>query len=251
MMQARWGSHGAYEIIALTPSTPQEMFGLTVRAFNLSEEYRLPVLLMSDEVIGHMCEKVIIPNSVKLKNRALPTIHSSKYLPFETSDNLIPTIPNAGMGYKIHLTGLTHDERGYPIMDGETQEKLVRRLNDKIRKHKAKIIEFEELLIEDAEIVIISYGISARVAISALRRARKNNIKVGMLKLLTVWPFPEEFLEELSEQVKAFIVPELNYGQIYYEVKRCSKGKEVILVPKMGGATHEPEDIYKTIRKVS
>ncbi len=252
MMQARWGSHGPYSIIALSPNSPQELYDLTIKAFNLSEKYRLPVLVMSGAATGHMYEKVVIPpvGEIKITPRRKPTVSPDEYLPFTPDADLIPPMANAGEGYRFHVTGLTHDERGYPVTDTETQDKLVRRLVDKIEKRRNEIIELEEDKIEGAEIVVCSYGISARVALIAIERARNAGIRVGMLRLITVWPFPEERIREIAKQVKAFIVPEINYGQIALEVERCAAGMaKTILVPHMGGTVHNPESILHAIEK--
>ncbi|KPK83907.1 MAG: 2-oxoglutarate ferredoxin oxidoreductase subunit alpha, partial [Bacteroides sp. SM23_62_1] len=194
MMQARWGSHGDYEVIALSPSSPQELFDLTIRAFNLSEKYRLPVLIMSDEIVGHMTERVVIPEEkdIHLINRKKPAVPPARYMMYKTADDLVPVIANAGDGYKIITTGLTHDERGYPAMNAEAHEKLISRLCDKILKNKVDIIDYEERFIEDAEIVVVAYGIPARSALSAVKMARSAGLKAGLLKLITVWPFCEE-----------------------------------------------------------
>ncbi|MDI6887387.1 MAG: 2-oxoacid:acceptor oxidoreductase subunit alpha [Candidatus Thermoplasmatota archaeon] len=251
MMQARWGSHGSYEIIALTPSSPQELYDLTIRAFNLAEEYSTPVLVMSDEIVGHMCERVSLHSEIEIKNRKIPSRPKAKYRIYETGEDLIPTIPNAGAGYRIHLTGLTHDERGYPAIDAETQERLVKRLNDKITKNAASLVRVEQLFTDDAEVIVVAYGITARIAAAAVREARNNNIKAGLVRLITVWPFPDSVLKELAsrEKLRSLIVPELNYGQIYYEVERCSRGKSTTLVPKMGGEAHTCNEIYSAIKK--
>jgi 2-oxoglutarate ferredoxin oxidoreductase subunit alpha len=159
---------------------------------------------------------------------------------------------NAGEGYRFHVTGLTHDERGYPVMNAEAQDRLVRRLVQKIEKNKADIIEIEEDSIDNAEVVVCSYGISARVSQFAVERARDEGIKVGMLRLVTVWPFPEETIRKISQRVKAFIVPEINYGQIALEVERCAGGAaDTILIPNMGGSTHRPETIIDAIRRAA
>ena len=253
MMQARWGSHGSYEIIALCPSSPQEMFELTIKAFNLSEQFRLPVLLMADEVIGHMTEKVIIPEPAELKiyQRRQTTLPPEKYRPYHPEEDLVPQMVNAGAGYHIHITGLTHDEKGYPVISAEAQQVLVQRLIDKIRRNRDKIIMFEEYYMEDAEIVVCAYGISARTAIWPIRQARQDGIKVGLLKLITVWPFPEEKIRNLAARVKALIVPELNAGQIVLEVERCAGGKaRVISIPHLGGATHDPREVLRVIKEI-
>jgi len=252
MMQARWGSQGCYSIIALSPSSPQECYQLTIKAFNLSEKYRIPVLVMADEIVGHMSEKVVIPppEDIEIFPRRKPTIAPEEYLPFEPDADLVPPMANAGEGYRFHVTGLTHDERGYPVMNAETQDRLVKRLIQKIENNKADIIEIEEDGIDNAEVVVCSYGISARVSQFAIECARDEGIKVGMLKLVTVWPFPEDIIRRISRKIKAFVVPEINFGQIALEVERCAGGAaDTILVPHMGGSTHRPEIIIDAIRR--
>jgi len=254
MMQARWGSHGPYEIIALAPSSPQELFDLTIRAFNLSEKYRTPVLVMTDAEVGHMTEKVVIPPPEELETcpRRKPTVPPHEYLPYKADDDLVPPMANAGEGYRFHVTGLTHDERGYPVTDAETQDKLITRLIEKIKKNKDDIIQLEGNGLEDAEVVVCSYGISARTALWPVELARREGIKVGTLRLITVWPFPEERIRELSREVKAFVVPEINFGQIALEVERCAAGQaEVILVPHAGGDVHDPKKVLEAIRRAA
>ena len=252
MMQARWGSHGHYEIIALAPSSPQELFDLTIRAFNLSEKYRTPVLVMTDAEVGHMTEKVRIPppEEIEIYPRRKATVPPEEYLPFQPGEDLVPPMACAGEGYRFHVTGLTHDERGYPVINAEAQERLIRRLIEKIRKNKDDIIEVEEDGLEDAEVVVCSYGIAARAALWPVELARREGIKVGYLRLITVWPFPEERIRELAGRVRAFVVPEINYGQIALEVERCAAGRaEVILVPHAGGDIHKPERVLEAIRR--
>jgi 2-oxoglutarate ferredoxin oxidoreductase subunit alpha len=252
MMQARWGAHGHYEIIALVPDSPQEMFDLTISAFNLSEQYRVPVLLMADEAVGHMSEKVVIPqiNSKDLVDRPRPKVAPEEYLPYDSREGLVPPMAIAGGGYRFHVTGLTHDDRGYPVMTAEAQDKLVRRLVDKIRLNAKDIIRYEEVNVEDAEVIVVSYGISARVARYAVQEARDEGIKAGLLRLITVWPFAEDRIRKLAPKVKAFVVPEINYGQIVREVERCAAGKaRARLVPHMGGSVHLPETILEAIRE--
>ncbi len=252
MMQARWGSHGHYSIIALAPDSPQEVYDLTIKAFNLSERYRLPVLVMSEAAVGHMYEKITIPpmSDIKIAARRKPTVPPDEYLPFEADADLVPPMANSGDGYGFHVTGLTHDERGYPAMNPEAQDKLARRLVEKIEKNKNEIIELEEDGIDGAEVVVCSYGISGRVSLIAVERARSEGIKVGTLRLITVWPFPEERVREIAGQVKAFVVPEINYGQIVLEVERNAGGMaKTILVPHMGGTVHNPETILEAIRQ--
>lgn len=253
MMQARWGSHGDYEIIALSPDSPQECFEFVIKAFNLAEMYRVPVMVMTDECVGHMTEKVVIPpaDQIEVLERKWYKGPKGRYLPFKADEDLIPPMVKAGDGYRFHVTGLTHDERGYPVMNAECQELCVRRLVDKIRKNADDIIEFEEKETKGSEVVVVSYGITSRVAIRAVDLARKEGIKVGTLRLTVVWPFPEKRIRELSKKVKAIVVPEINYGQIVYEVERCSCGRaKVVLVPHGGGWVHDPEDILYAIKRV-
>jgi len=254
MMQARWGSHGLYAIIALAPSSPQEMFDLAIKAFNLSERYRTPVFIMADESVGHMSEKVVIPSpeEIAVFPRRKPAVPPGKYKPFQPDADLVPPMASAGEGYNFHVTGLTHDEKGYPVMTAEAQHKLVKRLLDKIDLNKDEIIELEEDGIKGAEVVVCSYGISARVAKLAIKSAREEGVKVGLLRLITVWPFPDRRIRELAGKIKAFVVPELNAGQIALEVERCAGGAaQTILVPHMGGAVHEPRTILEAIRKAA
>ncbi|MFC2036223.1 2-oxoacid:acceptor oxidoreductase subunit alpha [Chloroflexota bacterium] len=252
MMQARWGSHGCYGMIALSPSSPQEMYEIVIKAFNISEKYRTPVLVMADEVVGHMSERVVIPSpeEIKVVPRRKPDISPEKYLPFVPDADLVPPMANAGEGYRFHVTGLTHDERGYPVMDSETQDKLIRRLLEKIDRNKNDIIELEEDGVDGATVVVCSYGISARISKFAVERAREEGLKVGMIKFITVWPFPEETIRRIAKEVKAFIVPEINSGQIALEVERCAGGAaDTILVSHMGGGVHHPDSILEAIRK--
>ena len=252
MMQARWGSHGDYEVIALAPSSIQEAYEFTIEAFNLSERFRLPVFVMSDETVGHMTERVTIPfaQDIPLYERKKPRRRPENFYPFEPDVDLVPPMANAGDGYKVHVTGLTHDEKGYPVINEEAQYKLVKRLVNKIRQNAKHIINIEEEHTEDADIVLVAYGITARVAHYAMDLARKKDINVGLLKLNTVWPFPENRISELSESIKTFIVPEINLGQIYYEVERCAKGNvNTVLIPHAGGSIHDPRDIVDIIRR--
>jgi 2-oxoglutarate ferredoxin oxidoreductase subunit alpha len=249
MMQARWGSHGDYEIIALSPQSPQESFDLMIDAFNLSELYRVPVMFMMDECVGHMTEKVIIPpaEEIDIVPRELTSVPPDVYLPYHLNADdeiLIPEFARAGDGYKFHTTGLTHDERGYPVMNAECQEWNVRRLVEKIRNNAEKIAKYDIENTDGADVVLVTYGITARVARMAIDIARKKGIKVGVIRLIVVWPFPEFLIRELCSKIKAFVVPEINYGQMVLEVERCSSGKcNVVHVAHGGGGVHNPDDI--------
>jgi len=251
VMQARWGSHGDYEIIALAPSSVQEMFNLTVEAFNLAETYRVPVLVLADEIVGHMWERVNIPGfkSIKIVNRKKPAVPpSDKFAPFKPGQNLVPPMAVFGEGYHFHATGLTHDERGYPRTESaKTQTELVQRLCNKIRKNKERIIRVEDAMLEDAEVAVVAYGIAARAALSAVRKARERGIKAGLLRLVTIWPFPEEQVAKVARRVKAMVVPEMNCGQIVREVERAAKETPVIFLSKLGEEPHKPSEILDAI----
>ncbi len=254
MMQARWGSHGDYEIIAFSPNSPQECFDLTIRAFNLAEEYRVPVMMMMDECVGHMTEKVVIPEpeEIEITERQFTTAKPGEYLPYDTNGRMISPMAKAGDGHRFHVTGLTHDERGYPVMNAEAQEQCVRRLIDKIRNNAEKIISLDESDTEGADVVVVSYGITSRVAGKAIEMARADGVKVGHLRLITVWPFAQKRIHELASRVKAFVMPELNYGQMYFEMKGAIEGRaRSYLVPHGGGTVHEPEVIYRKIKEAA
>jgi 2-oxoglutarate/2-oxoacid ferredoxin oxidoreductase subunit alpha len=250
VMQARWGSHGDYGCIALSPSSPQECFDLTVHAFNLSETYRLPVFLLADEVVGHMTEKVVIPKKEKLNvvNRPKPDASREDYLPFDTSSSMPSPMAIAGQGYHVHVTGLTHDERGYPVITDVVQERNVRHIVDKIRKNAEKIIRVETVGLDDAEVVVVAYGCTARAARHAVEDMRDKGYRVGLLKLVTIWPFPSNLIRSIAPRVKGFVVPEINYGQVAYEVERTSCGRsEVLLMALMGGSIHTPQEIEEAV----
>ncbi len=252
VMQARWGSHGDYEIIAISPSSPQECFDLMITSFNMSEKYRVPVMFMMDECVGHMTEKVVIPSAdeIEILERRWTAKKGKDYLPFEPGDDLVPDMGKAGDGHRVHVTGLTHDEKGYPVINAEAQSKLVRRLVDKINLNADDIFIVEERDTEDADVVVLSYGITARVAERAIELAKAEGLKVGAMRLVTLWPFPERRIRELAGKAGAFVVAELNFGQIYYEVERCTAGQApVLLAGHAGGTVHDPEEILAKIRE--
>ena len=261
MMQARWGSHGDYEIIALSPTSPQELFDLTLRAFNLSEQFRCPVLVMTDAEVGHMTEKVVIPppEEIKIYNRPmvkkgdLEPDHFRIYRDMKAVGNgYVSPMVSAGEGYRIHVTGLTHDERGYPAMNADASEWNVKRLIEKIHDNRDLIIQVEERFLQDAEIVVVAYGISARTSLWPIQQAREQGIRVGYLRLITVWPFPQEKIRDLSNLVHTFIVPEINMGQIRYEVERCAGDRAQVLgVNRPGGDVLEPKQVLESIYKAT
>ena len=252
MMQARWGSHGHYEIIVLAPSSPQDMFYQTITAFNLSETYRLPVLIMSDEIVGHMSERVIIPESkdIVIRSRPKPKGRKDRFKLFEPGPNGVAPMPSAGEGFNVHVTGLTHDERGYPALTVEGQEEMMARITNKIRRNLDDIIRTESYHLDDAEIVVISYGVSARTSMAAVDMAREQGIKAGLLRLITVWPFPEDQIRELAERVKGFVTVEINLGQIHLEVERSAGGKvPSFLVGHPGGAIISPDRVLEVLKE--
>ncbi|WP_242346510.1 2-oxoacid:acceptor oxidoreductase subunit alpha [Anaeromyxobacter terrae] len=251
MMQARFGSHGDYRLIALCPNSPQECFDLTVDAFNMAEEFRVPVLVMLDEVVGHMTEKVVIPDDAEIKVTERrwtkkPPGEFKLFAPAEGS--LVPEMVKPGDGYRIHVTGLTHDERGYPKMTVPEHEKMQMRLWNKIVLNADKIVKYEAKDLDDAEVVVVSYGITSRIAERAMQQARAQGVKVGSFRLITAWPFPEKEILQLSKKVKAFVVPELNLGQMVLEVQRIVEGRtKVVPVPHVGGTVHDPQVITNAI----
>jgi 2-oxoglutarate ferredoxin oxidoreductase subunit alpha len=254
VMQARWGSHGDYATVALAPSSVQEMFDLTLEAFNLAETYRVPAMLLGDEIVAHMYEKLVIPPPDKLRivNRKRPNVPREEYVPFKPDEDLVPPMACFGEGYHFHATGLTHDERGYPqTSSSEAQQKLVTRLCNKIRKNEDKIIRVEETMLDDADVAVVAYGIVARSALSAVRKAREKGIKAGLLRLITLWPFPEKRVAQLAEQTKAIVVPEMNCGQMVLEVERKAKETPVAFLSKLGEEPHTPLEILEEIRRNS
>jgi 2-oxoglutarate ferredoxin oxidoreductase subunit alpha len=250
VMQARWGSHGDYEIIALSPQSPQEAFDLTIDAFNLSELYRVPVIFLMDESVGHMTERVVIPEAeeIEIVPRRLTGAQRDDYLPYRLDGGTVPEFARAGDGYRFHTTGLTHDERGYPVMSADCQETCVHRLLEKIQGNAEEIVRFEEERTDGAEVVVLSYGITARVARMAIDLARDRGVAVGSIRLIVIWPFPERRIRELAGSIGAFVVPEINYGQIALEVERCAAGRcPVVPVTHGGGAVHDPARIAEAI----
>jgi len=246
VMQARWGTHGDHEIIALAPNSVQECFELGIEAFNLAEEYRTPVIILMDGEVGHMREKITMPplDTLNIRERRLA---EDKEMIF--GGELIPPMAEFGQGRFIHITGSTHKESG--IRDVETKEThdiLVTRLCKKIIDNQDQISRYEEIYMEDAEVVVVSYGATSRPAKGALLRARSEGKKVGMLRLVTIWPFPENKLTELDTKVKKVFVPEMNLGQLSREVERFVSC-EVIPVPKIGGIAHTIDEIYSAIIK--
>ncbi len=244
VMQARWGTHGDHEIIALAPNSIQECFSHGIKAFNLAEEYRTPVIILMDGEVGHMREKITLPNpkEVKIKERKLA---AGSELIF--GGKKIPPMAEYGQGRFIHVTCSTHKESG--IRDVESQdvhERLVTRLCRKIKDNRDQIVEYEENYLEDADIAIVTYGATSRPATGAVLRARKEGKKVGMFRLVTIWPFPENKIRKLGAKVKKIFVPEMNLGQLSREIERFVNC-EVLSIPKIGGIVHTIDEIYSAI----
>ncbi len=252
MMQARFGSHGDYSTISLVPNSPQECFDLSVTAMNLAEKFRVPVMFMMDECVGHMTEKVVIPEAgeIEVQPRRRTTKSPEDYLAYETGEDLVPDMAHAGEGYGLYITGLTHDKKGYPLMNPKQQRELVTRLFEKISRAADELTIVEADGVEGADVVVVSYGITSRVALRAIHMARDKGLKVGALRLICVWPFPEKLIRELATKVKALVMPELNMGQVVLELERCAGGKtKVISVPHPGGTVHDPLEILDAIQR--
>jgi len=254
VMQARWGSHGDYGIVALAPNSPQECFDLTIEAFNMSELYRTPVILLMDEVVGHMLEKVVIPPADRIAQvgRKFTKRPPGEYRPYEVTEDMVPCMAPVGHGYNFHVTGLTHDEHGYPVMTAEAQDKLIRRLVAKIRDNEESLRRYE-MLYDGEPILVISYGITSRVTHRAIVDARGAGVRAGHLRLKTIWPFPEKLLDSVLAQgsVRHIVVPEINMGQLVLEVQRVAAGRASIHhVSHAGGAVHPPSVIRDVILEV-
>jgi 2-oxoglutarate ferredoxin oxidoreductase subunit alpha len=254
VMQSKWGSHGDYSVIALAPASVQDMFDFTVDCFNFAETYRVPTFLLSDGFTGHLWERVVIPppQEIQVVDRKKPKVSPEKYIPFKPNEDLVPSMVSFGEGYHIHVSGLTHDQYGFPkTTDPKTQSELVKRLCTKISKNSDKIVKTQQFMIEDAEVAVIAYGIPSRAAIGAVKRARKSGTKAGLLRLITIFPFPKKQLEELTFRVKAIVVLEMNRGQIVTEVQRIVKETPVHFLPKIGGEPHNPDEIFMAIRRAA
>ena len=254
VMQARWGSHGDYQIVAYSPWSPQEMFDLTILSFNIANRFRVPVILLADEVIGHMVERVVIPpeNAIEQWGRKKPSRSTNGHFEAFRADDedLVPPMAHAGEGYRVHFTGLTHDERGFPNMSAETHQGLVKRLIEKINRNKDQIIRTEGYYLEDAEIIVVSYGCTARSVHRAVTEARQQGIPAGLLRLISLWPFPEEKIQQLVEKSKSFIVAEMNLGQIVHEVSRIVS-QPVRGIHHAGGEMIHPGKILNAIQEVA
>ncbi|MBN2804822.1 MAG: 2-oxoacid:acceptor oxidoreductase subunit alpha [Deltaproteobacteria bacterium] len=254
MMQARWGSHGDYEVIAIAPDSPQECFNLIITCFNLAEKYRCPVFFMMDESVGHMHGKVYIPDAkdIEVVDRKNTDRKPGEYLPYKIYGGDVPEMAKVGTGHKLHITGLTHNEKGYPEMTPQVQTSLVTRLKSKILDHAEEISMIEEKFMEDADVAVISYGISARVALNAVEKARAKGVKAGLVRLITIWPFNDKAIEDVAKRVNSIIVTEMNLGQIVHEVERvAAKSVPVYFEGNAGSVTIDPDYLADRICEVA
>ena len=253
MMQARWGAHGGPQMIALAPSSVKDCFDLTVSAVNLAERFRVPVMVLSDASIGHMREKLLIPDSVVCADRKRPTVAPEGFLTYDTEEpDGVPSMADLGTAYHSHYTSFMHHKNGLAAWtDLETTEALLKRLSNKIMQHQDEIIMLERLHLEDAEVAIVAYGSTSRPAKAAVTMAREKGIKAGLLKLLTIWPFPGEEIRCISERANVILVPELNMGQLLGEVERSVLGNsKVIGLNRVDGALITPEQIFARLEEV-
>jgi len=257
IMQARWGTHGDYEIIALYPSSVGEVYRLIIKAFNYAEKYRTPVIFLMDEILGHMRESFTLPKDSEIK--ILPRMKEDEieeeeiYAPFSESNYAEPTpTPLVQMGKaRFHVSGLIHDESGFPLADFRTSEKLIRRLSNKIRIHADEISKYEEFMTEDAETLVIAYGTVARSAMKAVKIARQDKMKVGLFRPITIWPVATTRLRRLLSRIKSVVITEMNLGQYAREiVSLCRKDVKVKLVSKVGGELITPEEILDAITSI-
>jgi 2-oxoglutarate ferredoxin oxidoreductase subunit alpha len=253
--QIRYGSNSDYAIIALAPSSPQEMFDLTIEAFNLSEIYRVPTFILADEIVGLMREKVVIPDESKMKrvSRKKPKVKPEEFVPYRVKSDIdVPAMACFGDGYGMPVIGITYTDTGSPTTSMEIHHKLVRRLYNKIEKNVKNIAKIETKFLDDADIVILSWGSPSRSAYKAMLDARKEGLKVGYVRLITLWPFPDFKIKEVAEIAHTIVVPEMNMGMVAREVERASNGRaEVVLISKPGVEAHTPDEILRVVRGVS
>lgn len=257
VLQSRWGTHGDHQIIVLSPSSVQETLELTIRAFNLSDKYRVPVILLTDGYVAHMREKIVLPDTIEKIQRAEVVIDKDRCTLREvgvTRPKKVPPIEHfGGKSKSTYLTGLTHEASGLPVTtDCEVHKHLVMRLHEKIKENVDDIIEVDARYTEDADVAVVSFGVSARPSLSAVLSARKEGIKAGYVNVKTLFPRPKKQLLELSKQAERIIVPEMNLGQYFFAMKSLVGGNcEVECIPKIGGEIHTPYEILECIRGVS
>jgi 2-oxoglutarate ferredoxin oxidoreductase subunit alpha len=255
VMQARWGTHGDHSIIALAPNSVAETLALTVRALNLAETYRTPVILLLDEIVGHVNEKVHLPapGEIEIVNRKPADVPPAQYRPYRHTPDGVPPMAAFGRdGYRFHVTGLSHDETGFPTNDPQEIDRLNRRLHTKIEQHRDAIVDVEQLGCEDAEIAVFAYGSVSRAARRAVDEARRKGIPVGLLRPRTLWPFPEREVRALAERVATIIVPEMNLGQMAHEVEWAVRGQcSVVPFGRVDGQPIRPTQILSLVEQAA
>lgn len=252
IMQAKWGTHGDHPVIALYPNSVQEIYEVTVDAFNLAEKYRTPVILLLDEVIAHMREKVDLTpiKDKEIINRKKPNGSKENFLAYENTEDLVPPMADFGSGYKYHVTGLVHDEFGFPSNNSKIADVQIRRLIDKVEKNKDDIVKFEEYKLDDAEVVLIAFGSTSRTAKESVDNLREEGIKAGLFRPITIWPFADKQIKEISEKVKNIVVTEMNLGQYVNEVKRVSSDKcKVDFYGKVDGHLITPTELNEFVKE--
>jgi len=253
VMQSRWGTHGDHPIIVLAASTTQDCFSLTLRAFNLSEKYRTPVILLLDEVVAHTREKIYLPHpdEIEVIDRIRPNMPPDWYIPYEDNSRGVPPMSPFGEGYRYHVTGLVHDVRGFPTQRSEEIVGFMNRLFRKINQNFFDIQQIGEEMIEDAELVVMAYGSVSRSARRAVREARERGIKAGLVQLISLWPFPRQAVEPILRQVRAVLVPELNMGQMSREIKRVNQGQTRIeTLNRIDGSLIGPNEILTRLLRM-
>lgn len=251
IMAAKWGTHGDHPAISLTPSTVPEILTETVRAFNLAEQFRTPVMVLYDEIIGHMRERVDLPlpGELEVIDRAKPECKPEEYFPYDDRFLIAPLAP-FGSGYRFHVTGLDHKQDGFPTNDAKMINENNERIMRKVEVNKELIWKNEEVYLDDAEVVVFTVGSTARSARFAVNELRKNGLKAGLLRPLTIWPFPEKAVAELASRVRGIVVPEMNLGQMTLEVERCARGRcEVEGLYRVDGEPITPAQIMHSLRK--
>lgn len=254
VMQARWGTHGDHPIIVLTPSSVQEIYQQTIQAFNFSETYRTPVIVLYDEAIGHLVDTVELPDSenVETTDRKWASGAPEDYLPYAPDKDGIPPMPRPGDGYRTHTTGLTHLETGFPTQVPADVTRVTQRLLDKIENHREAIEQYELLFCGDAEILVVAFGMTARASERAVNIAREKGIKAGLLRPVTLWPFPEKALQELAGRARHVLVPEMNAGQLILEIERlCAKTTPVSGINRFDGETIKPNEVLAKIEELN
>ncbi|MDH3300693.1 MAG: 2-oxoacid:acceptor oxidoreductase subunit alpha [Acidimicrobiia bacterium] len=248
VMQARWGSHGDRPAIVLAPASVREVFDETVRAFNLAERFRTPVIVLYDEVIGHTAEGVVLPDQVPIEHRARPECNPEDFVAKAAPPDGVPPLPAFGDGYRFHVTGLSHDERGLPSDDGRNAEALAQRLQAKVDARTDELTHIETLGLDDAELAVFGYGIVGRSARAAVETARAEGRKVGLIRPITLWPFPHKEIAAVAEKVDRLIVAEMNLGQLIGEVERAAAGRtEIVGHLRCHGEPITPDDLTAVI----